>query len=123
MRATIMHGAGDVRIEQVPDARLKAPTDAVIRIRRACICGSDLWPYSLMKPDEAPRPMGHEAIGVVEDVGKEVRTIRRGDIVIMPFAYSDGWPNLATLGVAVAGLVVGMVRRRHGPHGASKGAA
>lgn len=90
MRATIMHRAGDVRVEQVPDARIVAPTDAVIRILRACICGSDLWPYALKKEGDRPQPMGHEAIGVVEDIGKDVQRIKRGDVVIMPFAFSDG---------------------------------
>jgi threonine dehydrogenase-like Zn-dependent dehydrogenase len=90
MRATIMHKAGDVRIENVPDAAIKSPTDAIIRVTRACICGSDLWPYNDMKPDEGVRPMGHEAIGIVEEIGSDVRTIRRGQLVIMPFAYSDG---------------------------------
>lgn len=88
MRATIMHKAGDVRIETVPDAAIIHPTDAVIRITRACICGSDLWPYHDMA--EGYRAMGHEAIGVVEAVGSAVRRIRRGQLVIMPFAYSDG---------------------------------
>lgn len=88
MRATIMHKAGDVRIETVPDAAIIHPTDAVIRITRACICGSDLWPYHDMA--EGYRAMGHEAIGVVEALGSAVRRIRRGQLVIMPFAYSDG---------------------------------
>jgi threonine dehydrogenase-like Zn-dependent dehydrogenase len=90
MRATIMHKAGDVRIETVPDAALLHATDALIRVVRACICGSDLWPYNDMAAGEAPRPMGHEAIGRVEAVGAEVRRIKAGDLVVMPFAYSDG---------------------------------
>jgi len=90
MRAALMYGAGDLRVEDVPDARLVEPTDAVIRIKRACICGSDLWPYNLMKPGDGPRPMGHESIGVVEEIGRDVRTLKRGDVVIMPFAFSDG---------------------------------
>jgi threonine dehydrogenase-like Zn-dependent dehydrogenase len=90
MRATVMYRAGDVRIENVPDATIVHPTDAVIRITRACICGSDLWPYNELEPTPAGRPMGHEAIGVVEAVGADVRTVRRGDVVVMPFAYSDG---------------------------------
>src|SRR5947207_2354116 len=65
MRATVLYGAGDVRIENVPDARLIEPTDALVTVSRACICGSDLWPYKLMQPGEPPRRMGHEAIGVV----------------------------------------------------------
>lgn len=90
MRATVMHRAKDVRIENVPDAAIVHPTDAVIRITRACICGSDLWPYKDMEPSTGGRPMGHEAIGLVEAVGADVRKIRVGDLVIMPFAYSDG---------------------------------
>lgn len=90
MRATVMHSAGDVRIEDVPDAKLVDPTDALIRITRACICGSDLWPYKNMEPTEGGRQMGHEAIGVVEEVGAEVNTVKPGDVVVMPFAFSDG---------------------------------
>src|ERR1700722_18597933 len=92
MRATVMHMARDVRVENVPDAAIQKPTDAVIRITRACICGSDLWPYNDMQPETggAGRRMGHEAIGIVEDVGSDVHRIRRGQLVVMPFAYSDG---------------------------------
>ena len=90
MLATMMYGAGDVRVENIPDAKVVEPTDAVITIKRACICGSDLWPYNLMKSGDKPRPMGHESIGVVEDIGRDVRSLKRGDVVIMPFAFSDG---------------------------------
>ena len=90
MRATVMYGAGDVRIETVPDARVVEPTDAVLAVSRACICGSDLWPYKTMEPTHVGRRMGHEAIGVVEAVGADVRSIKVGDVVVMPFAYSDG---------------------------------
>jgi len=90
MRATIMHGAGDVRIESVPDPQLIEPSDAIIRVRRASICGSDLWPYASMEPTETGQSMGHEAIGVVEAVGADVQTIKTGQLVIMPFAFSDG---------------------------------
>jgi threonine dehydrogenase-like Zn-dependent dehydrogenase len=90
MRATVMYSAGDVRIENVPDPKIIEPTDAVIRVTRACVCGSDLWPYQKMERIDTGRVMGHEAIGVVEDVGADVRTIKRGDFVIMPFAFSDG---------------------------------
>jgi hypothetical protein len=85
-----MYRAGDVRVEDVPDPTIEQPTDALVRITRACICGSDLWPYKLLGPLERARPMGHEAVGVVEAVGSDVRTVRRGDFVIMPFAFSDG---------------------------------
>src|SRR3954462_2330741 len=90
MRATVMHGAGDIRIEDVPDPSIIEPTDAVVRITRACICGSDLWPYASMERSETGQSMGHEAIGVVEDVGSDVTTIKPGDVVVMPFAFSDG---------------------------------
>jgi len=84
-----MHKAHDVSIENVPDALIVAPTDAVIRITRACICGSDLWPYN-DGPNVEGQRMGHEAIGVVEEIGPEVQRIKRGQVVIMPFVDSDG---------------------------------
>ena len=85
-----MYGAGDVRVENVPDARIVAPTDALVRVTRACICGSDLWPYQQMPKSDVGDRMGHEFVGVVEDVGAAVRTLRKGDAVIAPFAISDG---------------------------------
>src|SRR3954451_5713370 len=90
MRGTVMYSAGDVRIENVPDPRIQEPTDAVIRVTRACICGSDLWPYQSLTSEDGARVMGHEAIGVVEKLGADVRTLKVGDVVIMPFAFSDG---------------------------------
>src|ERR1043165_6228811 len=91
MRATIMYEARDVRIENVPDAALIESTDAVVAVSRACICGSDLWPYrGLEEIPASGRRMGHEAIGVVEAVGSEVRSVKAGNLVVMPFAYSDG---------------------------------
>ena len=90
MRATVMHAAFDVRVEDVPDARVVDPTDALVRVTRAAICGSDLWPYKSMEPSATGRPMGHEFIGVVEEVGDEVRTMKAGDLVVAPFVWSDG---------------------------------
>src|SRR5207302_415658 len=90
MRATVRVGAGAVRIETVPDARLIEPTDALVVVTRAAICGSDLWPYKAMEHSETGRRMGHEAVGVVEAAGADVRTLKVGDVVVMPFAYSDG---------------------------------
>jgi threonine dehydrogenase-like Zn-dependent dehydrogenase len=90
MRGAVMYQAGDVRIENVPDPTIEEPTDAVIRVTRACICGSDLWPYQSLKESDGARLMGHEAIGVVEEVGGDVGTIKVGDLVVMPFAFSDG---------------------------------
>src|SRR5438270_11809502 len=90
MRPTVMYKAGDVRIENVPDPKLIEPTDAIISVTRACICGSDLWPYKTMERTDNGRVMGHEAIGIVADVGRDVRTIKRRDLVSMPFALSEG---------------------------------
>ena len=112
MRATMMHGAGDVRIEQVADPVIKDPTDAVVRVTRACICGSDLWPYASMAPSETGQSMGHEAIGVVEDVGGDVRTIRRGEVVVMPFAFSDGTCEFCQQGLQTACVHVGFFGNR-----------
>jgi threonine dehydrogenase-like Zn-dependent dehydrogenase len=91
-----MYGVHDVRIETVPDAILKTPTDALVRVTRACICGSDLWPYNSMTPSETGNRMGHEFIGVVEDIGSEVRTVKKGDLVVAPFAWSDGTCEFAS---------------------------
>jgi hypothetical protein len=90
MLATIMYGAGDVRIENVPDATIVEPTDALVRVTRACICGSDLWPYNLKGTTDKGQSMGHEAIGIVDAIGADVQTLKAGDLVIMPFAHSDG---------------------------------
>ncbi len=89
MRATLMYGAGDVRVEQVPDAMLKLPTDAVVRVTSACICGSDLWPYGSMAPSDQGRRMGHEFIGIVEELGSDVHGLKLGDLVVAPFVSSD----------------------------------
>src|SRR5437868_8715018 len=90
MRATVMYGAGDVRIETVPDAHLIEPTDALVAVTRAAICGSDLWPYNTMEHSDTGRRMGHEFIGTVEAVGADVQTIKAGDLVVSPFLWSDG---------------------------------
>ena len=104
MRATLMYGAGDVRVETVPDAQLIEPTDALVRITRACICGSDLWPYRKMQPKETGRRMGHEFIGVVEAVGRDVRTVNRGDLVVAPFVWSDGTCTFCRAGLQTSCL-------------------
>jgi threonine dehydrogenase-like Zn-dependent dehydrogenase len=89
MRATIMYGAGDVRVENVPDAAIKEPTDAVVRVVLSCVCGSDLWPYGSMPHSGHGRRMGHEFLGIVEDLGTEVSGLKRGDLVVAPFVWSD----------------------------------
>jgi threonine dehydrogenase-like Zn-dependent dehydrogenase len=90
MKATVMYGAGDVRVETVPDARIVEPTDALVTVTHACICGSDLWPYIKMPHSDVGNRMGHEFIGVVAEAGAGVRTIKKGDLVVAPFAWSDG---------------------------------
>lgn len=90
MRATLLYGAGDVRVETVPDSVLELPTDAVVRVTASCICGSDLWPYGSMPHGSGPARMGHEFVGVVEDVGSEVTSVRKGDLVVAPWIISDG---------------------------------
>jgi len=90
VRATIFYGPGDVRVEQVPDPRIELPTDAVVRVTHACICGSDLWPYRGVGGKEPGTRIGHELMGRVEEVGSQVRSIRPGDLVLAPFAISDG---------------------------------
>ncbi len=90
MRATLMYGAGDVRVENVPDSVIEDPTDALVRITASCICGSDLHPYHSMSPENGPARMGHEFIGVVEDIGSEVTTVGKGDLVVAPFMISCG---------------------------------
>jgi threonine dehydrogenase-like Zn-dependent dehydrogenase len=90
MKAALMYGAGDVRVEQVPDAEINEPTDALVRITASCICGSDLHPYASMSEADGPAHMGHEFIGIVEDTGAEVTSVRKGDLVVAPFAFSCG---------------------------------
>lgn len=90
MKATYMYGPGDVRVIDVPDPTLQQPTDALVRVVRACVCGSDLHPYHAMPDTPAGSPMGHEFIGVVEAIGSEVTTLSVGDFVISPFALSCG---------------------------------
>ncbi|MCM0674568.1 zinc-dependent alcohol dehydrogenase family protein [Micromonospora phytophila] len=95
MRATLIYGAGDVRVEKVPDPVLREPTDAVVRVLRSCICGSDLWPYKSMPVSESMpvaergQRIGHEFLGVVEDVGTDVSGLKTGDVVVAPFVWAD----------------------------------
>ncbi len=89
MRATLMYGAGDVRVETVPDPVITEATDAIVRVVAGCICGSDLWPYASMPASDRGRRMGHEFVGVVEDVGTDVTGLARGDFVVAPFVWAD----------------------------------
>lgn len=89
MKATFMYAAGDVRVETVADPTIQQPTDAIVRVTQACICGSDLHPYHSMQASEHGSPMGHELIGIVEEIGAAVTTLSVGDFVIAPFAFQD----------------------------------
>ncbi|MFJ4002252.1 alcohol dehydrogenase catalytic domain-containing protein [Streptomyces sp. NPDC090023] len=89
MRAAVMYGAGDVRVEDRPDPKIVKPSDAVVRTVAACVCGSDLWPYASMPATGTGRPMGHEFLGVVEETGAEVTGLKAGDLVVAPFTYCD----------------------------------
>lgn len=89
MRGVIMYAPRDVRVEERPDPLIEEPTDAVIRVAAACICGSDLWPYRGLDQVQQPSPMGHEYVGVVEQVGDAVRNVKVGDFVVGSFFASD----------------------------------
>lgn len=90
MQAAVFHGPGDVRIDNVPDPRIEDPTDAIVRITHTAICGSDLWFYRGQEEYQEGWRTGHEPMGVVEEVGSEVRHVKPGDLVLAPFAISDG---------------------------------
>ncbi|WP_346533285.1 zinc-dependent alcohol dehydrogenase family protein [Micromonospora sp. DPT] len=89
MLGTVLHAPGDVRVEDVAEPRILAPTDAIIRLSAACVCGSDLWPYRGIEKVDGPRRMGHEYVGIVEEVGGDVRTVRPGQFVVGSFFASD----------------------------------
>jgi threonine dehydrogenase-like Zn-dependent dehydrogenase len=89
MRATTIHAPGDIRVEDVPDPTITAPTDAIIKVTAGCICGSDLWPYRGENPIKPGSTIGHECVGVVEEVGSDVASFRPGDFVIVPFCHCD----------------------------------
>ena len=89
MRGVVMYAPGDVRVEERADPQILTPTDAVLRLPATCVCGSDLWPYRGLDRVDGPSPMGHEYVGIVEDVGAEVTTIKPGQFVIGSFFASD----------------------------------
>nr|WP_246573834.1 alcohol dehydrogenase catalytic domain-containing protein [Kineosporia corallincola] len=103
-----MYGAGDVRVETVTDPELSQPTDALVRVVAGCICGSDLWPYASMPASDTGRLMGHEFVGVVEQIGEDVTSVAVGDFVIAPFVASDGTCEFCQEGLQTS--------CRHGAH-------
>jgi threonine dehydrogenase-like Zn-dependent dehydrogenase len=98
VRGAVLHSPGDVRVENRPDPTIEQPTDAIIRLVAACVCGSDLWPYRGIEPIDEPRPMGHEYVGVVEEVGSDVRTVKPGQFVVGSFFASDNTCEICQAG-------------------------
>src|SRR3954465_13614822 len=106
MRAAFFNEPGSITVEERRDASIAEPTDAVVRVVLACVCGSDLWFYR-GETEFDPGPIGHEFVGVVEEVGPDVQKIKKGDFVIAPFAYSDGTCPHCTHGITTACLTGG----------------
>src|SRR4051794_32965257 len=106
MRGVVMHAPGDVRVEDRPDPRIEQSTDAIIKVSAACVCGSDLWPYRGIEKLDGATPMGHEYVGIVEEVGSEVRTLKPGQFVVGSFWASDN-----TCEICRAGYQSGCVHR------------
>ena len=117
MRAAYMYAPGDVRVIDAPDPRIEEPTDALLRLVRTCVCGSDLHPYHSMKPNPHGASMGHEYLGIVEEVGAEVATVKPGDLVIVPFVFSCGICDFCREGLQTSCRVAGL-RTRLGSEGA-----
>jgi threonine dehydrogenase-like Zn-dependent dehydrogenase len=99
MRATYIHGPFDIRLSEVPAPEIADPTDAIVRVAASCVCGSDLWSYRGENKVRRPRPIGHELVGIVEQTGAEVSTVRAGDFVVVPFMVSDGTCAHCTAGM------------------------
>src|SRR6266567_4312897 len=119
MKAAIFHGPRSIELGERPDPKIQEPTDAVVRVVLGCVCGSDLWYYRGLSP-HALGPIGHEFIGVVEEVGSDVHDINKGDLVIAPFTYCDGtcancragWPSNCLHGGSLAIMALTEVRGR-----------
>ena len=106
MRGAVLHAPGDIRVEQRPDPTIEQPTDAIIRLSATCVCGSDLWPYRGVDSGDGPAPMGHEYVGIVEEVGSEVRNVRPGQFVVGSFFASDN-----TCAICQAGYQTSCIHR------------
>src|ERR671912_92271 len=98
MRGAVLYAPGDVRVEEREDPKIIEPTDAVLRLSATCVCGSDLWPYRGVEPVQGPSPMGHEYVGIVEEVGSQVSTIKPGQFVVGSFWASDNTCELCQAG-------------------------
>src|SRR5690242_15127545 len=98
MQIAVMHGPRDVRVEERGEPRIVEPTDAILRVSAACVCGSDLWPYRGIGDPTWPMPMGHEYAGIVEEVGDAVETVRPGQFVVGSFWASDNTCEICRAG-------------------------
>jgi threonine dehydrogenase-like Zn-dependent dehydrogenase len=98
MRGAVLHAPGDIRVEDRPDPTIEQPTDAVIRLAATCVCGSDLWPYRGIEDVSGPAPMGHEYVGIVEEVGSDVRNVKPGQFVVGSFFASDNTCEICRAG-------------------------
>ncbi|MFC3689461.1 alcohol dehydrogenase catalytic domain-containing protein [Aquipuribacter hungaricus] len=114
MRATVIHAPRDIRSETLPDPVVRAPHEAVVRVLAACVCGSDLWPYRGENPVDEPHGIGHEHVGVVEEVGADVRAVSVGDVVVAPFTWSCGRCAHCLAGVHTSCVVGGVFGGEHG---------
>jgi threonine dehydrogenase-like Zn-dependent dehydrogenase len=97
VRQVVMYTAGDVRVEDREDPKIIEPTDAIVRLTATCVCGSDLWPYRGVEPADH-QVMGHEYVGVVEEIGDDVKTVRPGDFVVGSFVISDNTCEICQAG-------------------------
>jgi threonine dehydrogenase-like Zn-dependent dehydrogenase len=104
MRGAVLHAPGDVRVEEREDPKIIEPTDAILQLSAACVCGSDLWPYRGVEPVQGPSPMGHEYVGIVQEVGSQVSTIKPGQFVVGSFWASDNTCELCQAGYQSACL-------------------
>ena len=98
MRGAVLHAPGDIRVEDRPDPRIEKPSDAIIRLAATCVCGSDLWPYRGIEDVSGPAPMGHEYVGIVEEVGSDVRNVKPGQFVVGSFFASDNTCEICQAG-------------------------
>ena len=116
MRATTIHGPGDVRYEEVPDPRIEEPTDAIVKVVAGCICGSDLWPYRGVNDVDPGSTIGHECVGIVAEVGPDVRSVEVGDFVIVPFCHCDNTCAHCEVGMQSACVNLGVTRSGQGEY-------
>jgi threonine dehydrogenase-like Zn-dependent dehydrogenase len=118
MKGAVLYAPGDVRFEERDDPRIIKPTDAIIRMSATCVCGSDLWPYRGFNPTAEPSPMGHEYCGIVEEVGREVTSVKRGQFVIGSFFASDNTCPICRAGYQSSCQHAEFVGRRSGARAA-----